>query len=235
MDGTNAAEWILRRVVSPQLASELVGDQLEATSGKANMSFWLSIVGLAVAFSWRNIVGLVIAVVMGISAWYPWARVMIYRMLHGHLATEDWVTASNRYLGYSMLLWTAAGFSLVRFGLRSGLTQLSAIAALVATAAACFLWLPYAPHVFPITAILLFFFQMSSYSRRRSLAALSIVLAVGWLDFQIIERIYIVWHRLLPTWSLLLAFVSVPLVVASAMLFCHKHLIEGHRLETSSS
>src|SRR6202044_38086 len=109
-----------------------------------------------------------------------------YLMLHGHLATENWVSASNRFLGYSMLLWTAAGFSLVRFGLRSGLTQLSAIAALVATAAACFLWLPFAPQVFMITAIFLLFFQMSSYSGRRSLAVLSIALALGWLDFEII-------------------------------------------------
>jgi|GEM_PF-3672667 len=181
MDKASAAEWILRRVVNSDRASELVGDQLEFHPTAGPLRFWLVIVWLFFAFSWRTLAGLAAAVVVGYCSWLPFVIILQRRVMPEHLLTQSSILVAIHCLNVSMLFWAVAGFSLVRFGIRSELSRVSFTGALLGTTAACFLWLPYAPSISLAGASAWLFFYLSSSQRRRALVVLSVASMLGWL------------------------------------------------------
>lgn len=230
MDKANAAEWILRRVVDSSRAAELVGDLLESHPADGRLRFWLSIARLVVVFCWPTLIGFVLAVVGGLLfSVYPFLVAVSRLAVRGHRGDGSWVFETIYYLLFSMLLWAAATFSLVRFGFRSELSRVGLIAALLCTAALCFLWLPHVRMVLLAMTVAVAFFYLSSSQRRRALGVLSVVIALGWLTARLLVHVphgpqpFII--PIIPRLQILSALGLVPLVEVAASLFLHKRLL----------
>jgi hypothetical protein len=120
MDKANVAEWLLRRVVDPARASELVGDQLEAHPATSNLRFWAAILRVSLAFSWRTIVGVTASPVAGLilaSLFF----VFVHSDTHGPSDPVEFAAffRIHMYLyGISIVFWIATTISLVRYGWR---------------------------------------------------------------------------------------------------------------------
>lgn len=137
----NLAEWVLRRVVDPARASELVGDQLETQPGLGDVRFWLSIGWLVIVFSWRTVAGILAASIVGILlSWIPFAWALT-RLWSIELRPAGPPPDGGPYIAISMLLWNAAIFFLIRFGMRSALTWIGLSWALLSTFAVCTFWI----------------------------------------------------------------------------------------------
>jgi hypothetical protein len=227
MDKANAAEWILRRVVDPSRAAELVGDQLESHPDDGRFRFWLLIVRLFFVFSWPTLISYVLAVIGGLLfSFYPFVMAMSKRAVYGHHGSPTPIFETIYYLFLSVLLWVATTFSLVRFGFRSELSRVGLIGALLCTAAACLLWLPYVPAALLALTIACGLFYLSSSRRRRALGILSIVTALGWLTARLLVHFpHGSQGFFIPKWQLFLAVGLVPLVEATASLLLHKRLL----------
>ena len=214
MDKANVAEWILRRVVNSERASELVGDRLEVSSSSGPLRFWLYIAWLVFVFSWRTLAGLVAAAFVGIFfAFYPAAWVWT-RLDFGGLSLLARSTWMNFAL-HSVLLWAEAGFCVVRFGPRNELSKLSVTAALLCTVTASIGWLPHASNILVTTAICIVLFYLTNAIRRRVLGVWVVALSLGWLTAHALLQI----HMGPTKWSLLLAVVLVPVVQGGVSLF----------------
>ena len=113
MDKANVAEWLLRRVVDPVRASELVGDQLEAHPAAGRWTFWIAIARLLLIFSWRTLIGVAASPIVGLLLAFvffffrssqPVGIVGLSPMAVFH--------ARNYLLGISVLLWAVTFFRL---------------------------------------------------------------------------------------------------------------------------
>jgi hypothetical protein len=228
MDKANAADWILRRVVDPSRAAELVGDQLESHPDDGRFRFWLSIARLFFVFFWPTLISYMLAVVGGLLfSFYPFLLAMSRRAaLSGHHGSPTPIFETAYYLLLSVLLWVATTFSLVRFGFRSELSRVGLIGALLCTAAACLLWMPYVSAALLALTIACALFYLSSSRRRRALGVLLGVIALGWITTRILVHLPPGSQGFfIPKWQLFLAIGLVPLVEATASLFLHKRLL----------
>jgi hypothetical protein len=173
MDKANAAEWLLRRVVDPVRASELVGDQLESHPAAGKLRFWISIAQLLLMFSWRTILGVAASPVVGLFrslAFFVFAKsqprgtVGLPEMAIFHI--------KNYLLGVSALLWAATVFSLVRLGWHSTLTGVGFIASVLWSASLSFFWQWTPALILTILWVGLIVFCVSGAKRRRALGIL---------------------------------------------------------------
>jgi hypothetical protein len=190
MDKANAAEWILRRVMSRARASELVGDRLESRPEEGRLSFWLGIGWLVVVFSWRSVAGVLAGSIVGVVfSWAVFAYTWTHLYLLGFQVSSPLNGAYFYYLSIALLLWTASIYALVRFGFRDALTRISLLGAVLSTAAQCIFWIPYRTGVISTTALVFLLFCLISAKRRQTLATLGLALIGGGLTGYILMRI----------------------------------------------
>jgi hypothetical protein len=78
-----------------------------------------------------------------------------------------------------MLLWMAAAFSLIRFGIRSRLSMLSMLGALIGTVAVCTYWLPNATPVLFVATAAILMLSLITVRGRQVMATLIPALAIG--------------------------------------------------------
>ena len=215
MDKANVAEWILRRVVNSERASELVGDRLEVSSESGPLRFWLYIAWLVFVFSWRTLAGLVAAVFVGIFlAFYPvgwiWARLDFSGL--PPLTRLTWIN----FVLHSVLLWAEAGFCIVRFGPRNELSKLSLTAALLCTITAGCGWLPHISNILLVAAVCIVLFYLTNAVRRQVLGVWVAALSFGWITEYVLFHLQIALPRIhigASKWPLLLSAVLVPVVL----------------------
>jgi hypothetical protein len=178
MDRANLAEWILRQVVGPFRAAELIGDRLEARPGEGNLRFWLSNAWLVVVFSWRTVVGILAASTAGVLfSWIPFAFAFTRFFAMETKPSFGW--DATYYLAMSQLFWTAAAFSLVQFGFRSHLARISLLGALLSTFAVCTFWLPFGSTAVLVGSSLFVLLCLRRSKDRRAVAVLFSALASG--------------------------------------------------------
>ncbi len=237
MDRARVAEWMLRRVVDRQRASEIVGDQLETRAGAPtvgeSLRFWASIVWVCVVFSWRTPVATLLAAVAGILAWWPFAITGSRLHLSEQLHSPQVAAVAFLSLSISMLLWAEAVFSAVRFGVRDELTKLSLGASLLGSFAACCLWwLPHGAVILRVGVAALILFQMTSAGRRRALAIwLPVVLGTWFVARFLLTSAFANFHvgpRKLGLYTTLYLYVSVgsvPLLLAFTSVYLHRRLL----------
>lgn len=163
MDKAAAAEWILSRVIDPTRAEELVGDQLEANPHAGILRFWMIVSWHVIAFSWKTCLGVVCGGTVGVWSWLPIA--LIWERLIKTPPSQVMVW----FLGLSMLLWCMTAFSLVRFGIRSEMFRLSALAALLGTSGATLLRLSGGRPVLLLATATLIGFNLVSRKKRDAL------------------------------------------------------------------
>jgi hypothetical protein len=188
MDRANLAEWILRRLVSPTRATEIVGDLLETHPRASILHFWLSIFGMLIALTWRSALGVVVAAIASVLlSWLPFAYVFTH--LAPRIETSFYREHATFYIFFGMLLWIAAIFSLVRFGPRSQLAQLGLVAALLEVAATATYWMPHAIPIQVLAASLLVVAALFTAGGRKTLGTLVPALLVGEATLYLIGKL----------------------------------------------
>jgi len=193
MDRANTAEWILRRLVNPARASEIVGDLLETQSSSNKRHFWRPMIRIFLILVWRTVTGILAASIAGVLlSWIPFAFTVTRMTLKGHQVS---FVHSGFYIFTSLLLWIAAIFSLITFGFRSQLAALTFLAALLGAVATCTYWLPNATLILFAAALAFVMLSLSSASGRQVIAALMPALTVGASMMYLLGRI-----RINPRW-----------------------------------
>ncbi|HEY0794659.1 MAG TPA: hypothetical protein VGD64_02650 [Acidisarcina sp.] len=229
MDRAKAAEWLLRQVTNPVRASELVRDQLEASSAAPRSSFWLSIAKLLLAFSWRAIVGTAVSPLGGILLTVTCFVVLPRTDTQGFLRDTTVSNILIYLLGISMLLWAVTVFSLVRYGWRDTLTPTGLLASILWSASFSFFWNPFFAIVLSIIWVSFLVFCASSANRRRSLGILLCAVVAGWVIAFGLSALTHDPYSVFGKWQLLTALFLVPTVETSTTMFLHRKFIAPQR------
>lgn len=219
MDKADFAEWLLHRVVDPDRASELVGDQLEAHPNAGQFRFWMSITQLFLIFSRRTILGIVVSPIAG-------SLIAVAFLILDTPQAPKWLGGSltslvNLWLcmfAVSILLWLATVFSLVRFGWRSTRTGIALMAAVLASTSTNF----FRGEISVVVLIMLWagflVFCISSTTRRRALGSLSGAILAAWLTGFALAVSSHDPNSVFGRWQSLSALFLIPLVECGAML-----------------
>jgi hypothetical protein len=226
MDRANIAEWLLRQVVDPVRASEIVGDQLEARPTVGNLRFWISISLLLLRFSWRTLVGVAASPVMGVflaSAFLVFVNPRLENTLG--LSERTVVHLQSYLIGVSVLLWAETVFSLVRLGWRNSLTCVGLIASALWSCSFAFFWQPAYAVVLTILWAGFFVFCLSSSKRRRTLAILCCSVLAAWLTAFALYAVFGDPYSVFGKWQAIAALFLVPIVESSTTMFLRRKLI----------
>jgi hypothetical protein len=138
MDKVTLAEHLLTPITGAPRASEIVGDLLEEAA--SSTAFWLSVMRVAFSYSWRWMIGVPAAMFSILLPAVPFVELLKRQMerqlsteLHsgGHLEHHPVIQASVFVLLAAVALWSIATLSLVRFGLRGGVTRTTGFLALL--------------------------------------------------------------------------------------------------------
>ena len=224
MDKANTAEWLLRRVVDPARASELVGDQLEAQPTAGGLRFWMSIAQLMLMFSWRTLAGVAASPVAGIVL-----ALCFFAGLHSREAvglSQGTVLHVQIYLlGVSVLLWAATVFSLVRLGWRNPLTGVGLAASVLWSVSSSFFWQRTPAIVLAVLWVGFLVFCAIRAKRRRALGILCVAVGAAWLTAFALSVIPHDPYSVFGKWQGLAALFLIPIVESKTTLFLHRKLI----------
>ena len=127
MFSASCAEWILARLTNETRAASIVGDLLEDARERGPEWFWLCVAGIVLSLTWRYFLALMVGLVScQILRSLP---VPVFGQLHGLPAVpqppHSWWPFFH-WLGYiCMLLWVAAPYTAIRYGLRDRFAQLT--------------------------------------------------------------------------------------------------------------
>lgn len=227
MDKANVAEWLLRRVVDPVRAAELIGDQLEAHPTAGRLRFWISIAQILLTFSWRTIVGLAASPVAGLVLGWAFFCFAI-SSTGGTFGLSEKTVADIKIdlLGVSILLWAATMFSVVRLGWRNALTGVGLIASVLWSTSYSFFSQRTPAIVFSILWAGFVLFCMGSAKRRRALGILFGAVVAAWLTaFAISKCPPHDPYSIFGLWQGLTAFFLVPVVESGTTMFLHRKLL----------
>ncbi len=151
------------------------------------------------------ILGLVCGGFAGVWAWMPLD--LVWQRFSNTPPSQTMIW----FLGLSMLLWCMVAFSLVRFGVRSELFQLSAAAALLASSAATLLQTSSGRSLLLLATIALLGSYFKSQEKREVLLTFLISIAGAWVTgFFILQLQDAV--RSQSKWPLILGVIVIPLV-----------------------
>jgi hypothetical protein len=226
MDSATAAEWLLRRVVDPVRASELVGDQLEAHPASGRLRFWISIGRLLLMFSWRTLIGVAASPVMGlllVLTFLFFGGVQTVGILG--LSSMTVFHARNYLLGISILFWAVTSFSLVWLGWRSTLTGVGLVTSILWSATLTFFWQWTPAIVLTVLWAGFLVFCVSSKKRRRALGILCSAVVAAWLMAFALSNFHQDPHSVFGKWQGLAALFVVPIVESSITIFLHRKFI----------
>jgi hypothetical protein len=226
MDKANAAEWLLRRVVDPARASELVGDQLEARPTAGRFNFWISIARLLFVFSWHTILGMVISPAVGLSLALI-SFLFANTQSGGTQGFPKTIVFHVRIylLGVSALLWAAAVFSLVRFGWRGALTSAGFITSILWSLSLCFFSRPAPAVTLAVLWVSFVIFCARSAKWRRALGILFCAVVAAWLTAFALSIFPRDPYSVFGKWQGLMALFLVPIVESGVTTSLHRKFI----------
>jgi len=172
------AEWILARLTTRSRAASIVGDLLENRSEKGTLWFWRSFAGIVLAVAWRRPFAFVAAFFLGLHALGA-LQMPIYSMYAAHRPPEAWMPVFWVLISIGILLWMAAPYVAIRFGLRDSFAQLALVFGGLVTVIIFYWWIPAVLVPCIVLASSLATASMFSAQRRRALLALAVATAFG--------------------------------------------------------
>ncbi len=227
MDKAILAEWILRRVVGPERAAEMVGDLLETQAAADRFRFGLSVMWLAFVFSWQMLAALVMSVLVGfLCAWQPFFWTIVRLAHSGHRMPPAMFFTSSYLFGMSMLFWSEAGFCFVHFGIRHPLSRISVVAAMFGSVVTCCWWLPHAPIMLAVLALGIVVAYTTSRTRRLFLAIWSAALVLDWLTVFTLSHLPSRALAFIGGWKIIAMFL-VPIAEASVSVSLYRRFFES--------
>ena len=120
------AEWIIARLTDRRRAASIVGDLLETSGQKGFLGFWLSVTRVVLSFIWRPTTAFIAACCFGLIG----RRIMILALVHAHAFA--WLRAISggdpsaplfAVVWFGNVLWMAASYVAIRYGLRDKVAQ----------------------------------------------------------------------------------------------------------------
>jgi hypothetical protein len=201
------AEWLIARFTERSRAASIVGDLLEVTAKQGSHAFWLSIAGVVLALTWRQLTAFAAAL---LCLYLNEALGMAFRgPLHG-VPLHNFPNAWTPFFAFLALvvgcLWMAAPYALICYGLRDRFAQL-AVALCIALTVVFFFWfVPAAVLVSAVVALLVVIVCASFPQGRRALLALVLIVATGYVGLHLTVYLLERFVELAPP--------SVPLTVA---------------------
>ncbi len=129
MPNATWAEWILAPLTSRARAASIIGDLLEATPHGGTLWFWFSVARIALSLIWRPTIAFVAAFYVGLF-WRTFAIMAFLRVGHApyeRYAFAWWEPSEPLFsvMWFGAVLWTAALYAAIRYGLRDQLAQLA--------------------------------------------------------------------------------------------------------------
>jgi hypothetical protein len=146
MHKTPIAEWLLARITDPMRAAAIMGDLVEISATRGRVWFWTAYARTLVSLGWRIPVGFVIAIA---CVWFSGHIIvwLSHHLIHGRMNNDGLFGGYNwdnrigpfripmrlriQALAVQYMTFSLA-FSLVRFGRRNRLTQLTCALLLIA-------------------------------------------------------------------------------------------------------
>ncbi|HEX4031555.1 MAG TPA: hypothetical protein VHX20_14395 [Terracidiphilus sp.] len=191
------AEWVLGRLTSRERAASIVGDLVEIGATKGNRWLWFSIVRVVLAHLWRRPVAF-------IAAFYAGNRALsvLMKVSYGIHAQHRPPHQFAALVPGVYLLWIAAVYGAIRFGLRDRFAQFVLIAACVLTLALCYWWQPTILIACIAAAVLILGFCVRNRQLLRSVIALPLMAAVGYGGFLLTIFLMMRYWRLVSPVSL---------------------------------
>jgi hypothetical protein len=229
MDRAIVAEWIMARITNESRASEIIGDLLEARPAQGNLRFWFSVLVLLFALGWRPLLGLVFAYAFAIFCFFqesPTLMKLNKQRFHfpfgstEYLTSVRWLFLTERLGQVTILLWIVAGFSMVRFGIRTISSRMSVGTALMGMVLYSYLWIPAARPALLATSALALLIVLFKERWRQSVGIVLATVAIGW----VVADIGLTWapfgrpsaFRIVPV------FTAIPIVEAAAFTYLHR-------------
>lgn len=140
----SVAEWLLAHVSTSQRASEVVGDLLEQKPSL--MRFWVTIVRILVALTWRWVLGTSLAALSGLVVVAPYSLIVKSRWNLAHPQYGAQILAM--YLALAAVCFgTNTGLTISRYGFRDRLPWMSASVWVAFIVCSCCAWMPHADKV----------------------------------------------------------------------------------------
>jgi hypothetical protein len=190
MDSGLWAEWMIARFTDRCRAAGIVGDLLEAAAERGTLWFWLSVARILLSFCWRRAIAFIAAVYaaqFSIAAF----RALVFGIRAVHRPRDPWEPLLFSLTVFATLLWTAAAYAAVRYGLRDKFAHL-ALGFCVLISMAIFYWWS---RIVMVTCISLAFFIVIASTRpaqwRRALVALAVALLFGFAGLRL--SLYLHW------------------------------------------
>jgi hypothetical protein len=172
------AEWILARLTTRSRAASIVGDLLENRSEKGTLWFWRSFAGIVLAVAWRRPLAFAAAFFLGLHGLGA-LQMPIYGMYAAHRPPQEWMPVFAVLSGLGMVLWMAAPYAAIRFGLRDSFAQLALVFGGLVTIIIFYWWISAVLVPCIVLAFSLATASMFSAQRRRALLALAVATAFG--------------------------------------------------------
>jgi hypothetical protein len=177
------AEWIIARLTDRTRAASMVGDLLETATQRGTLWFCFSVARIVLSLIWRPAIAFVAAFYVGLF----WRVFALRVFMHlGHAPAERyafaWWDPSEplfSVMWFGAILWMAALYAAIRYGLRDKLAQLALGFCGLTTILVIYWRIP----VFTIACIALglsmLFASVWSAERSRALMAFTAALGVG--------------------------------------------------------
>lgn len=183
MPNATWAEWILARFTSRARAASVVGDLLETTPHRGTLWFWFSVARIALSLIWRPTIAFVAAFYVGLF-WRTFAIIAFLRVGHAPYEryTFAWWEPSEplfSVMWFGAVLWTAALYAAIRYGLRDHLAQFALGFCSLITILVLFWQTPIVAVTCIAFGLAMLIASIWSAQRSRVLLALAAALAVG--------------------------------------------------------
>lgn len=189
MDSGLWAEWMIARFTDRCRAAGIVGDLLEGAAERGTFWFWLSVARILLSLCWRRAIAFVAGVYaaqFSITAF----RALVFGIRAVHRPRGHWEPLLFSFTVFTTLLWTAAAYAAVRYGLRDKFAQLALGFCILITMAILYWWIPIATVTCIALASSIFVASIWSAQRRRALVALVVALAFGFVGVRLSGYLY---------------------------------------------
>ncbi len=248
MLNASIAEWVLRRLASPERAASMVGDLVEIGEQRGPLWFWFSLAGVALSLAWRRPLAFVATLYAGVwtFGWFMNTTDTIYSQ---HYPQGLWNNAFGPLILVGSTLWAAFLYVAIRYGVLDRAAQMTFVWAGLITAVIYFWWQPVVLGLCIAVALLLVSASMAKRSLREEALVVLVSVALGsaarflaiipaglYQNF-LGRRLHILWgsrevqeHRSL-LWAYLCMVVLSFLASTSVWARLHNWLMRSHRLD----